>query len=32
MHLLGKDEWQLFFKDGTHYAGSASGKKVRKVG
>jgi hypothetical protein len=32
MHLLGKDEWQLFFNDGTHYAGSASGKKVRKVG
>jgi hypothetical protein len=32
MHLLGKDEWQLFFTDGTHYAGSAGGTKVRKVG
>jgi hypothetical protein len=32
MHLAGKDEWQLFFADGTHYAGSAGGTKVRKVG
>jgi hypothetical protein len=32
IHLLDKDEWQLFFKDGTHFSGSANGKHVRKVG
>jgi hypothetical protein len=33
IHLLGKDEWQLYFKgDALHYAASANGKKVHKVG
>lgn len=32
IHILGKDEWQLYFSDGAHYAASANGKKVRKVG
>ena len=32
IHILGKDEWQLYFNDGTHYAASSSGKKVHKVG
>ena len=32
IHILGKDEWQLFFKDGTHYSASAGGTKVKKVG
>jgi len=33
IHILGKDEWQLYFKgDNLHYAASANGKKVHKVG
>jgi hypothetical protein len=32
IHIIGKDEWQLYFDDGTHYAASANGKKVHKVG
>jgi hypothetical protein len=32
IHILGKDEWQLYFKDGAHYTGSANGKRVHKVG
>jgi len=32
IHIIGKDEWQLYFEDGTHYAASANGKKVHKVG
>jgi hypothetical protein len=33
IHILGKDEWQLYFKDDAlHYAASANGKHVRKVG
>jgi hypothetical protein len=33
IHILGKDEWQLYFKgDNLHYAASANGKKVRKIG
>jgi hypothetical protein len=32
VHILGKDQWQLFFKDGTHFSGSADGRHVRKVG
>jgi hypothetical protein len=32
IHILGKDEWQLYFKDGLHYSASADGKRVRKVG
>ncbi|WP_028067212.1 hypothetical protein [Solirubrobacter soli] len=29
--LLGKDEWQLYFKDGTHFSANANGKRVHKV-
>ena len=29
IHILGKDEWQLYFDDGLHFAASANGKKVR---
>lgn len=32
IHILGKDEWQLYFKNGAHYAASANGRKVHKVG
>ncbi|MDA0163406.1 hypothetical protein OM076_24245 [Solirubrobacter ginsenosidimutans] len=32
IHILGKDEWQLYFDDGTHFSASANGKKVHRVG
>jgi hypothetical protein len=32
IHLLGKDEWQLYFDDTTHFSASANGKKVHRVG
>jgi hypothetical protein len=33
IHILGKDQWQLYFKDDAlHYAASANGKRVHKVG
>jgi hypothetical protein len=31
IHLLGKDQWQLYFDDGTHFTASANGKKVHRV-
>jgi hypothetical protein len=31
IHILGKDEWQLYFDDGTHFSASANGKKVHRV-
>jgi hypothetical protein len=32
IHILGKDQWELYFADGTHFSASANGKKVHKVG
>jgi hypothetical protein len=32
IHILGKDEWQLYFDDGVHFSASANGKKVHRVG
>jgi hypothetical protein len=31
IHLLGKDEWQLYFHGGMHFSASANGKKVHRV-
>ena len=32
MRLGGRPQWQLFFKDGTHFSASASGRNVRRAG
>ena len=32
IHILGKDEWQLYFDDGVHFSASANGKQVHRVG
>jgi len=32
IHILGKDQWQLYFDDGVHFSASANGKKVHRVG
>jgi hypothetical protein len=32
IHILGKDEWQLYFDDGVHFSAGANGKQVHRVG
>ena len=31
MNIAGRSEWQLFFEDGLHFSGSASGRTVRRI-
>jgi hypothetical protein len=32
LNILDKDEWQLYFDDGTHFSAGANGKQVHRVG